>query len=116
LFCLDVDLNNFLTSFEYVKPKKKLKIFHNNLFVFFTKKTKQKQFIETWIFYTKFIPRDGHQMVNTNILTLSDFAILYSRCYFQTYKVCLIITIKIRGKIQQKMHYKIYIYAQLLFL
>jgi hypothetical protein len=48
-------------------------------------------------------------MVNTNILTLFYFGILYSKCYFQTYKVCLIITTIIRGKIQQKMHYKIYI-------
>jgi hypothetical protein len=60
------------------------------------------QLIKTWIFYTKFIIRDGHQMVNTNILTLFHFGILYSTCYFQTYKVCLIITKKIRGKIQQK--------------
>jgi len=48
-------------------------------------------------------------MVNTNTLTLFYFGILYSTCDFQTYKVCLITTIKIKGKIQQKMHYKIHI-------
>ncbi len=49
-------------------------------------------------------------MANTNILTLFHFGILYSTCYFQTYKVWFIITTKISGIIQQNMHQYIYIY------
>jgi hypothetical protein len=49
-------------------------------------------------------------MANTNILTLFHFGILYSTCYFQTYKVWFIITTKISGIIQQNMHHNIYNY------
>jgi hypothetical protein len=51
----------------------------------------------------------GCLVVNTNILTLFYSRILYSTCDFQTYKVCLITIIKIRGKSQEKMHYNIHI-------
>ncbi len=40
------------------------------------------------------------KMYTLNILTFFYFGIMYLTCYLQTYKIYIIVTIKIRSKIQ----------------
>jgi hypothetical protein len=48
--------------------------------------------MQSWIFYPKFIPKDGRQMVNVNLLALFYFLILWFNILFFKYSRFLILT------------------------